>query len=578
MIVRIIIRGMAPTCLFIAGVCLTRAPTSTDSLFGYADFLTGLALLALVFTQSDPVYRFRISIAPLPLGAIAFAAVGAVGGGSLVTDLWFALGWYSLPWGVSKALIQGILASFLFLTILLWLTFAFALPPRFGRTNSEKFLAAIYRGLAFGGDGALSAIAFELRRSCSTIIASCNKPGNLLPGSAKSWASKEKACAVDVLRLIADRRLCRHIVAASPGTAIGLMQEATQQRVFRAPLGQFSQNITIEALKNRESPLHYEDDLSNSGLLSRIQPFTRAMYGSFELVEGSSEAMCSALDLDYRETDDLKANEWEAYGRALTTTTADFFKSKNCDSKSYVLNRSIENIVTSTNKIYMINGLSDWQLWRDEWSKLRSAMSVIETIIRQIDENQKTPDRKYINIEKKHYQRDFVDIICEALFEIMFNVASVKHPTDTAWSIQHNTFWTKIDRSSRNSKTWKVVNARFSRLAIKEISGMRKYANFRQIKIVGLLLNVFGVHEKLENPWNSDFAFLRRYVIALTKKTYLKIVAEQPHVAEAALIGSVTFDAERKRLIKTYAQGLSFEPSREYLDLDDWDPSRGEKL
>jgi hypothetical protein len=39
-------------------------------------------------------------------------------------------------------------------------------------------------------------------------------------------------------------------------------------------------------------------------------------------------------------------------------------------------------------------------------------------------------------------------------------------------------------------------------------------------------------------------------------------------VAEAAISGSITFDKDNSRLVKTYIKGLSREAPKEYLELD----------
>jgi hypothetical protein len=565
---------MASPCLIVAGICLTQAPVgSGDSLFGFPDFLTGLALLALVFTQSDPLYRFRIAVAPIPLGGLTLVAILLVGVASLLTDLWFALGWYSLPWDVPKAAIQATLGGFVLLTVLLWLTFAFARPPGFGRFNARKFTEQVYRGLAFGGEGVLPAMASEIRRSSATIIAACKPTGPLRPGHPPRAVPEETRYAFDLLRLIANRRFCRQIVAISPGTAMALMDEAARQEVHFAPLGTFAQNITIEAIKNHDSGLYHEDRYSASGLLGQMQPFTRAMYGCYELIEQSATTMASALDLHYRDTDELTADEWEAYGRALTTTTANYLKSERYHYDSPVLNRAIEHIVDSTSTLYRINGATEWSQWRDESAKLSSAMSVISKIVGQIDAGPNRPTRRHVLTgTSKYHQRDMTDDLCDALLEILTHAAAVKGPVDTAWSIHHNTFWSDISQFGHRSETWKVIRARLTRLIIHELINVREYANFKSIRIIGLLLNVFGVRASSQDELDSEFAFLRRYVITLVKTTYMKIVAEQPHVAEAGLLGGITFDAANKRLVKTYSRGLEVEPAREYLDLDSWTP------
>lgn len=49
------------------------------------------------------------------------------------------------------------------------------------------------------------------------------------------------------------------------------------------------------------------------------------------------------------------------------------------------------------------------------------------------------------------------------------------------------------------------------------------------------------------------------------QKNYMHLRQVNAEIADACLIGSITFDAEQSRLIKTYAKGLRPEPDREYL-------------
>ena len=184
-------------------------------------------------------------------------------------------------------------------------------------------------------------------------------------------------------------------------------------------------------------------------------------------------------------------------------------------------------------------------------------MRVIEEIVRQIDAGPNRPTRRYVRTgDRKYIERDIVDDLCDALVEILTHASWVKGPVDTAWSIQHNTFWHGINAFGHASETWQVIRARLTRLIIYELRSVRKYADFRTIRIIGLLLNVLGLREEPKSALNSEFDVLRRYVIKLAKTSYMKIVTEQPHVAEAALIGGITFEPVSQRLVKTYARGL----------------------
>lgn len=47
--------------------CLVPLDASTPKIFGFSEFLTGLALMVIVWTLSDVRYHFRIRTAPIPL-------------------------------------------------------------------------------------------------------------------------------------------------------------------------------------------------------------------------------------------------------------------------------------------------------------------------------------------------------------------------------------------------------------------------------------------------------------------------------------------------------------------------------
>ena len=107
------------------GICLTTASGQANaSFFGFAEFIGAFALLAIVFTIADVQYRFRISVSPLPLPRITFWAIGVIGFGTLITDLWVAQGWLVVyvPY-MTYGVIQGLFAAGFLTTAMAWLYF-----------------------------------------------------------------------------------------------------------------------------------------------------------------------------------------------------------------------------------------------------------------------------------------------------------------------------------------------------------------------------------------------------------------------------------------------------------------------
>lgn len=60
---------------------------------------------------------------------------------------------------------------------------------------------------------------------------------------------------------------------------------------------------------------------------------------------------------------------------------------------------------------------------------------------------------------------------------------------------------------------------------------------------------------------------MHKAVLAWTKHNYLNLHEVHTEVAESCLIGSITFDNEGRRIVKTYLKGLDKEPPKEYLEL-----------
>jgi hypothetical protein len=78
---------------------------------------------------------------------------------------------------------------------------------------------------------------------------------------------------------------------------------------------------------------------------------------------------------------------------------------------------------------------------------------------------------------------------------------------------------------------------------------------------------VMGLSVGKRKDYRSQEYQLRKAVLSWTRRRYLWLAKKNHKVAASTLRGSITFDERRKRLVKTYNNGLSLKPPREYLDL-----------
>jgi len=102
-----------------------------------------------------------------------------------------------------------------------------------------------------------------------------------------------------------------------------------------------------------------------------------------------------------------------------------------------------------------------------------------------------------------------------------------------------------------------------------EIMRMDDFANFQSARILGFCLNVLGLNlVDRHTGYQKEFYPLQAAALSWARANYGRLRRDNPKVAEACLQGSITYDADTHRLVKTYARDWGKEPDRDFLDLD----------
>lgn len=562
----------------IFGQCLVPASGEVGaSFFGFAEFVGAFALLAIVFTIASVQYRFRISVAPLPLPKITFWAIGVIGFGTLATDLWVAEGWpvIYVPY-MTFGVVQGLFAAGFLAIALAWLYFAFLRPPVFSKWNARRYGQTLFEYLLRGSDAELPVIATEVGRSADQLVESFVQHRHKFKAQREQQDRGEKVkpnpgnYASNVLSMIGNRKFCRHVVSVSPGTAIALFQAAAKRRVYDAPIGQFARNITTEAIQNPDSNLYHEDSRYDSGLFGDLKPFTQAMYGSYMLVEGlGTNYQASPLDVDYRTSLAWTAPQLRAYARAVLTTFADRLEQGLWGEHSYTLYRAMDMFDSGCGDVYKLNGVEDGD--PDISERLRVCVQFVKDLVELLEEYEGRITISRKKPKKRGDDRDIYDQVAELMSEIIYNVAGVTKPVWPCWQLQHNTVWDEFFDSFRDSKTRRIIAFKLRRLIYEEIVKFDKYEDlksFKAARYLGICLNCMGLHiRETRTTRDRDTAALKEAVLRWARRNFRTLHESHPTVAEACLMGSITFDADRNRLVKTYASLADREPSREFLEL-----------
>ena len=547
-------------------ICFIPLDASSPKFFGFSEFIAGLALMILAWTIADVRYRFRIATAPLPLEKIAFAIVSTVGILTLLTDLWRAEEWL-VPQGnlLTPSGWQAILGGLFLLTFLIWTWFAFICPAVYGKWNSKRYAQALGRAIFKGSHSDLSVIADEFRSSIKPIINyATDTPAN---HTSTKQSPLVVEIADEILLLIADRKFCRAIIDASPGTALSTFQAIKDTKKYHIQnIKIFAKNIVTEALSNKDSLLHHETDVYETGLIGLDQPLSQTLFSDYEMVE----AIGTLLDPDNL-WDDRKwdASQIGAYSRIVLITFRDYVDQGYIGEYHHprTLYGAMGHIENSVSNLYTLNGVVNNPWDNDIWEKLRVVVEFIKDTIGILD-NKKLPESLQLRVEGSDNIKSCYARIAEMAFNVICFASQVTTPPDICWQIQYSSVWSRLYKfSGHDGVAEKVVKFKVRRLIYNEIKEMNQFPNFKGANILRFCLNVMGFNMRRLHT-NSDLRALQKVILSWTMKNFVWLYSYNPSVAEACLPDGVTYEIEKFRLVKTYpAEGLRRETRFDYLEL-----------
>lgn len=545
-------------------MCFISMSSADPKFFGFAEFLSGLALMVLAWTIADVRYRFRLRTAPLPLQGLTFSGMTVLGVLTLATDLWRAQEW-PVPVGpLTPAIWQSILGAAFLLTFLLWAWFAFIRPPTYGRLNSDRFGRVLYRTILNGSPEELAVVADELVRSIKRIVHFGRQRNRRLPGQTPPPPPKKvEEHANAILLLISDPRFCRAIVASSPATALAVFQDVAETRKFDLPIDTFAKNIVLEAMCNKNSFLFHESEGYETGFLGYHKPLTSVMFGNSEMVE----SIRTLLDPNGVKMMSWDSEQWEAYCRVAFLSLEDCVTNGRHYHTS-ILFRVKDHLTSATRDLYQLDGVESIGWGNEPWSKLRVVVKFIRHAIEFLDKHPLPEGLQIRRRERDHLAESIYDQIAELMFEVVFAASAVTSPRGTCWSIQHNSVWTDLFWTGRsNGPASEVIHFKFRRLIYDEIKRMNSFVNFKGARILGYCLNVMSL-EIRDNDLHTNES-LHKAILAWTKKNFAWVHSQNPEVAKACLVEGFSFDDANSRIVRTYpAEGLRREPAHYYFAVD----------
>lgn len=556
-------------------ICFVPIDAMKVKIFGFAEFLAALALLAVLYTVTDIRYKFRVAVAPGFLYPATFGLIVFIGLATLMTEVWVAQKWLvPRTFGLDSTVWQASLGLLFLGTFLTWTYYAYIGPPVFGYRNAERFTGELVRLALRGNEDEIKVVVSEVGYSAKQLVKHWGLADKWMAGDIeKKPPPKTAELARDVFSILSGRPICKVIVKSTPITALQLFKEMGDADNKEFPMSTFSRNITMEAVAQKNSFLFGEAEGYQSGFFGYVKPVSQMLYGNYELLAGIQRGGgLGAFDVNYEDYSSWDGEQWSAYLRAVLITIKAFLATNNTNNQSSVLSTAFHQVTNAHLGLQKLSGMEN-----PYETKAHGAFHAIcDFATKAVELVDKAAELPYVHhVRHEKYPRNIHDQLAELMYQLCIDSAYVKGPFMTSWTFQHNMAWSAM-HGFKDGPAWRIVRVKTRRLLYEQIEKMVEWPNYVSIRAIAFCLNVFGLKplDRKDKHHRQGFA-LSKKAQSWAKEYYLTMERDYPEMAEVMLTGSISFDKDNSRLVQTHHYGMSKKPTYKYLELQ---PAKPEKV
>ncbi len=555
----------------VLGMCMESAHSSASApVFGVAEFLTAVAIFAAAYSMADERYKFRLTVARIPLPQCFFWATVIVGVSLVIVSFWFELS-LPIPSAINNPRYFEAAFALVFVVLLaVWIYVAFVKPPLFSRRNASRFGSQMFHNIIDGSEPELAAAVYEFGRSVPVIIGHARTTKverDLQNGGFKQSVPEASAIANELLLLAGDRRFCRVVARRFPWVASELFRSAATPDLEKLPLAQFSKNIASELFADETTAIHHEDDGFRTGLIGYLKPVSTSLFGDARLVEALAGQAGSPLDPLWLGTENWGPRNWRTYQKAVN-----LYLSDRLDRFGLMPTTALYQICHGFRHacidLYKVNEMAEGHYQSIEFEKLRISTEFVADAIALIKEKNLSAPRRAKFKDRHVVHKDVFDILADVALHLIIEAGAVNTPDFRSWEVQHNTVWTAFTVGDHDdSEPFRVFRKRLTQLIWNEITDMERLPNYQRARVIAVCLNTMGlrIDSKAHRP--PETRALKRALLRWMRRNFLSIFEQYPDVARSCVGGSITFNEQTRQIVKTYQRSLGREPHREIFDL-----------
>lgn len=492
-----------------------------------------------------------------------FVAIALVG-----IDAWFING-LPIPSALNSQNNLKLFFGLLFMLLIFsTLRRAFVNPVRFDVNGAQHFFLQIYRYVHEGDPDRIRTITEEIGEAITDIVtfALQHKPTRDDSDLERRFSAPRAAWLL--LELLGDRRLAKIVVDKNPYFVLRLLREVQQRKAWNLPIGPFVRNIGFEFISNTSSAFHQELDAHVSGRFGSDRPVTQIVFSNFEFVEEMSRNLSSPFHLDHESVRSFNRAQGAGYIRAALALVESFSEAQAGMSRHspYSLKHVFDMVDWISTDISSV-GKSE-NVYQNEKIRLLGLASEfvneVENIIikTRVEESLERPQGSTV---------DFLgELNRDLAVSLMFAASRYEGSPTNSWFVYHSIVWINIFPYRFQDSRKRLCRA-VNRKLFEILSDMNEIPNFYGARVIGYLLNVFGLKLRTgpKDLYHGAFRAIQKIYICWIANNYMRVLEESPNVADAIPFGLVHFDAKSRTLVKTYLGKLGKAPNRDVLTLKD---------
>lgn len=533
--------------------------------FGFPEFITLLAVLLVVLSASDYQTKYRFSLMRFNVKKWTLIVSAASGTILLLFDIAESFTW-KVPSLIANADVWRAVIAGMSLVFVVYLIYSAVIRvPKFSISLAERFLDIHHRIVMRGDKDELRVVADNLGYFILDVIRLSNQT------SVRNGQDKRASeLANTFLYLLENDRLSAVVARTRPDLVCLVFKNVRASDAALTYLAGFCNGAAWALIEDETSALHQECNSNNTGLLGYFGEVGKAVFGQVDLVEKLGRGAFSPLDLPYLSARNLNEKQHRAYMHGAKIYVKALFESSQsvyrniCQTDSYVLNRLLD----FAHGTWLSHLDGEENPYQDiAFTCFRARVMFIKFIIDELV--RQGIQATQLRGSTRPHSPDIYDKLACCIVELIPRTADVRHPSMTAWVVQHNTFWSIIFRrhDEKLKPVLRQLGFKVRRLIYDEI----KRSDLPDFEVAGLIafcLNVFGLKlVSRQSAANEPFYALQKMVLVWAEKHFADLYKERQALAEACLTGGISYDQSKNCLVKTFSATLGAPPKTEELKL-----------